>query len=194
MDLARTIVPNKHPGHFNQGLMDIGSEICTPRNPNCGICPLNTVCEACRNDLQEMLPVTKKRPPLPHHHVTAAVLSDKEGRLLIVQRPRQGLLGGLWKLPGGRLESNESLEKCLRKTVHEELGIRIRVGESIGAVNHAYTHFRITLHAFHCTRHRGNPQTVGCLGWRWINRRRLKDFAFSKADRDIMKVVLSHLK
>jgi A/G-specific adenine glycosylase len=190
MDLAQRIVPEKDAGFFNQALMDIGSEICTPKKPRCEACPIQTSCEACGSGLQDKLPVTRKRPPLPHSLVTAAVLRDRGGRLLIVQRPRQGLLGGLWKFPGGRQDSDEPLKSCVQKSVREELGIRIKVGKSIGSIKHAYTHFRITLHAFDCTHQSGNPQALGCADWRWIKPSRLGDFAFSKADREIIKTAL----
>jgi A/G-specific adenine glycosylase len=190
MDLARRIVPKKDTGSFNQAMMDIGSEICTPKEPSCKVCPIRTSCQACKNGLQDKLPVTRKRPPLPHKHLTAALLKDKRGRLLIVQRPGHGLLGGLWKFPGGQQDSDEPLGSCVQKRVRKELGIRIKVGKSIGSIKHAYTHFRITLHAFNCIHQSGNPKALGCADWRWVRPGQLGTFAFSKADREIMKAAL----
>jgi A/G-specific adenine glycosylase len=190
MDLAQRIVPEKNAGLFNQALMDIGSEICTPKKPDCKICPVRTCCQAHENRLQDKLPVTRKRPPLPHKNVTAAILEDKDGRLLIVQRPGHGLLGGLWKFPGGTQDSDEPLKSCARRKVHEELGIRIKVGKPIASIKHAYTHFRITLHAFLCTHQSGNPKALSCADWRWVKPSQLGDFAFSKADREITKAAL----
>jgi adenine-specific DNA glycosylase len=60
-------------------------------------------------ELQEQLPVTKKRPALSHKHVTAAILLDRKKRVLVVQRPASGLLGGLWKFPGGERGAKEAL-------------------------------------------------------------------------------------
>jgi A/G-specific adenine glycosylase len=73
--------------------------------------------------------------------------------------------------------------------VLEEVGIQIRVGRPIVSVNHAYTHFRITLHAFHCTHQAGKPKPLGCTDWRRTTLRQLKDIAFSKADRKVIEVL-----
>ena len=190
MDLVRDLLPEKDPGRFNQALMDLGSNICTPRKPKCPECPVRSFCEAYQHDLQGVLPVIRKRGPLPHTHVTAGIIRDPKGRVLIVKRPAEGLLGGLWKFPGGPQVPDASLKSSLRRRIVEELGIRVKVGKSIASVRHAYTHFRITLHAFGCTRENGKPRALGCHEWRWVPRARLQDYAFSKADRQIMKTLL----
>jgi A/G-specific adenine glycosylase len=191
--LAEELVPSKDPGGFNQALMDMGANVCTPRQPRCSRCPVSTDCEAHRDGLQDLLPLVKKRGPLPHAHVTAAVIWDESRRLLITQRPDRGLLGGLWKLPGGPQRADEEpLKQSLRTQVLEELGVRIQVGKPITSVKHAYTHFRITLHAFDCTHRAGKPKALGCPDWRWAKPGQLNTFAFSKADREIIKAVISN--
>jgi len=193
LELAGQLVPIKEAGLFNQGLMDLGANICTSRNPACTHCPLNEFCRAHQNRLQDVLPIVNKRLPIPHSHVTAGVIQDNLGRVIVVRRPEHGLLGGLWKFPGGSQQPDETLETCLRRKVREEVGIRIQVGKSIASVNHAYTHFRITLHAFQCTHQAGKPRPLGCTDWRWTRLRQLKDLAFSKADRKIMEVLTSEI-
>ena len=76
------------------------------------------------------------------------MIRDAQGRLLIAQRPLDGLLGGLWEFPGGKRESGESLPDCLQRELREELAIEVEVGDCLAVVEHAFTHFRITLHAF----------------------------------------------
>ena len=185
MDRVRALVPEKDPGRFNQALMDLGSKICTPRKPKCKVCPVRSSCQAYEHNLQSVLPLIPKRTPLPHSDVTAGIIHDAKGRVLIVKRPVKGLLGGLWKFPGGPQVPNESLKSSLRRTIAEELGIRVKVGKSLASVDHAYTHFRITLHAFGCTCESGKPKALACDGWRWVPLVRLQDYAFSKADREI---------
>jgi len=190
-DLTKRLLPKHNAGLFNQALMDLGANICTPQKPGCKSCPIWASCKAHQGQLQDALPVTKKRPPIPHSHVTAAVIRDTHGRILVVRRPNKGLLGGLWKFPGGLQASDETLGRSLRRTVREEVGIQIRVGKSITSVNHAYTHFRITLHAFQCTHETGKPKALGCPDWRWIELRQLEDLALSKADRKIIEALTS---
>jgi A/G-specific adenine glycosylase len=184
--IAAELVPEKDSASFNQGLMDLGAFICSPRKPSCDLCPLSSFCQAFGRGLQDSLPVNKKRDPLPHKDITAGIIADNKGRLLITQRPMIGLLGGLWKFPGGERIPKETLEDALKRSVREELGIRIRVKKRVLSVRHAYTHFRITLHAFHCRLEAGRPQALRCLRWRWAPRSDLNLFAFSKADREII--------
>jgi A/G-specific adenine glycosylase len=192
-DLARGLLPKDDPGLFNQALMDLGASICMARRPDCAVCPVCKSCAANQAELQNALPATKKRTPIPHNDITAGIIRDTRGRILVVQRPLKGLLGGLWKFPGGMQELDETLGKCLQRKVREEVGIRIRVGKSITSVNHAYTHFRITLHAFQCTHQAGKPKPLDCMDCRWTRLRQLQDLAFSRADRKIIEVLTSEM-
>jgi A/G-specific adenine glycosylase len=107
--------------------------------------------------------------------------------LLIAQRPHDGLLGGLWEFPGGKLDPEDAdLAACLRREIMEELGIEIVVGEQVTTVRHAYTHFRITLHAFHARHVGGAPQTIGCADWRWESFDQLGKFPFPVTDQKII--------
>lgn len=189
-ELAEELVPADAPGHFNQALMDLGATICTPRKPACLLCPVADWCEAYQRGLQDVLPNTTQRKPTPHYDVTAGVIWNRDGQVLIAQRPVDGLLGGLWEFPGGKREPGERLEACLQREIREELDIEISVGEPIASVDHAYTHFRITLHAFHCTHEAGEPQALDCAGWRWVTLDELDGFAFPKVDREIIKMLL----
>jgi A/G-specific adenine glycosylase len=186
-ELAEKLVPEGGSSSFNQGLMDLGATVCTPRNPSCTTCPLQTLCLARKQGLEERLPITKKRAPLKHKDVTAGLILDKRGRLLIVQRPASGLLGGLWKFPGGAARPQESLEKALIRTVREELGIGVEVQKAITTVKHAYTHFRITLHAYRCRVNGARPKALGCQSWMWTPLSDLGRYPFSRADRKIMQ-------
>lgn len=177
-------------GEFNEALMELGALICTPRNPKCEACPLATFCEAKKRGLQDRLPIKTKRKPLPHYDVTAAVIR-KNGRILIAQRPLGGRLGGLWEFPGGKVEAGETLPQCLRREIREELGIRIRVGKPITSIDHAYTHFKITLHAFECELVSGKPQALQVLDFEWVRMSELGKYAFARTDLRIIEALRS---
>jgi A/G-specific adenine glycosylase len=187
--LAVSLIPETDPGSFNQALMDLGAMICTPKSPVCMDCPLRVHCKARQNSLQDLLPASEKKPSPPHERVTAAVIFNRQGQVLIVRRPARGLLASLWKFPGGIAGKTETLEAGLTRTVREELGIRIRVGKPLASIHHAYTHFRITLHAFRGTRRSGRPLALGCQTWRWASPDDLESLAFSKADRAVMQAL-----
>ncbi len=187
-EMATSLLPPGQAGSFNQALMDLGATICTPRRPVCSRCPLSKQCRARQLNIQESLPVRRATKPLPHYDIAAGVIwHDKH--ILIAQRPPHGLLGGLWEFPGGKPEAGESLEECLVREVGEELGIEIQVSELLTTVEHAYTHFRITLYAYHCYYVRGEPRNIGCTAWKWVTLQGLADYAFPAANHAIIKAI-----
>ncbi|MFZ5915298.1 MAG: A/G-specific adenine glycosylase [Chloroflexota bacterium] len=184
--LAQEWLPAGRAGDFNQALMDLGATVCTPRSPLCHICPLAQGCGAHQLGREEQFPLRRVRRTVPHYQVTAGVVWGDDGRFLVTQRPLEGMLGGLWEFPGGKQKPGETLADCLRRELEEELGIRVAVGELLMVVRHAYSHFRITLHAFHCRIEAGEPRALECAGWRWIHLDEARRFAFSAADHHIL--------
>ena len=190
-DAARKHLPARRAGDFNQALMDLGASICLPKAPNCPACPLRDFCQAFALGAQKELPVKKAKKPVPEYIVTAAVIAV-EGRVLIQQRPQGGLLGGMWEFPGGKLEpSDAGLEDCLQREIREELGLAIQVGAGFGVYKHAYTHFRITLHAFCCALLPGETLDLSAYPQaRWVIPPELAAYAMGKVDRQIANRLL----
>ena len=187
--LAETLVPPGRAGAWNEGLMELGRVICTPKSPDCPHCPIAAHCTARALGVQEERPVRPPRAKTPHFDVTAAVIRRSDGRILIAQRRPEGLLGGLWEFPGGKREPGETLRECLRREIREELDLEIAVGEQIGVVWHGYTHFRITLYAFACDYLGGTPQTLGVADWAWVTLDELSAYAFPVTDRKIIAML-----
>jgi len=183
---AQQLLPQERPGDFNQAVMELGERICKPKSPICERCPLQTTCLAFTQGTPSSLPKRQAKPPVPHYTVTAAVITQGE-QVLIAQRPPNGLLGGLWEFPGGKLELQDAnLEGCLKREIREELGLEIVVENDFGVYRHAYTHFRITLHAFLCTLLPG--QSASNLSHtRWVLPAQLDEFAMGKVDRQIAR-------
>jgi A/G-specific adenine glycosylase len=187
--LAESWLSHERPGDYNQALMEIGRTICKPRNPLCSKCPIQVHCLAHTRGTQAERPVKKAKAPTPHYQVTAGIIWDVQGRVLIAQRPQDGLLGGLWEFPGGKCEAGETLQECLRRELREELGIEVHIGEEFVVVQHAFTHFRITLHAFTCHYTGGDPQALGVQDWVWVTPDAFERYSFGKADREVIAAI-----
>ena len=182
--LAAGQLPIDRPGDYNQALMDLGATICTPQAPDCAVCPLTTTCQARDLGLQTQRPVLTPRPALPHITVTAAII-QRDSQVLITQRPPHGLLGGLWEFPGGKLQEGETLPDCLQREIREELDVTVEVGSQAGVYRHAYTHFRLTLHAFFCRLLSGEPRPLQVAALRWVQPAELGTYPMGKVDRQI---------
>ena len=179
-------LPPGQSGAYNQALMDLGATICVPKLPNCNRCPLSELCQAFALDLQGQLPVIPSKAAIPHYTVTAAVIR-RAGQALITQRPPRRLAWArLWEFPGGKVNPGEGLDACLRREIMEELGVEIVIGGLVGVYRHAYTHFRITLHAFACELGDGaEPQPLQVNDLRWVEPLQLSDYPMGKIDRRI---------
>lgn len=183
--LAEMHLPRGQAGDYNQALMDLGAMVCLPRQPDCPACPLNGLCLAFQSGQTDAFPAKQPKPKSPHYTVTAAVIHGKDGRVLITQRPQDALLGGLWEFPGGKQEDGENLETCLKREIWEELACKIEVREPLGVFRHAYTHFKVTLHAFHALLESGQPELHYHQDARWVPITDLDDYPMGKIDRMI---------
>ncbi len=120
------LVPADRPGDFAQALMDLGATICTSRSPACGICPVMADCRARGRTDIERLPVKPPKKAKPHRHGLAYWI-EQGGRVWLVRRPDEGMLGGMRALPGG-----DWADMPVRES-------------GIVSVDHGFTHFDLTL-------------------------------------------------
>jgi len=164
-ELLTKQIPHDRPGDFNEAMMELGATICSPKSPDCTGCPLAHLCIAKRDGLISKLPVKTPKAPVPEYRVVVALIRDSVGRILIQKRPENGLLGGLWEFPGGKVETGETLPAALKRECREELGIKVEIGEEIATIRHAYTHFKIRLTAFSCTILDGDIRSTLPLQW-----------------------------
>ena len=186
---AKRLLPHGKAGDFNQAMMDLGATICTARKPHCAECPVQQFCEAFRLDAQAELPVITPKPQVPQIEVTAAVI-HRGDFVLIARRPSQGLLGGMWEFPGGKVEPGETDEQALAREIREELGAEVDVGGKLGSYQHAYTHFRVTLRAYNCCLLSGEPKALEASEIRWVEISELGSFPMGKLDRSISRTLL----
>ncbi len=190
---ARSLMPAGQASEFNQAMMELGALICTPHRPKCDRCPVSFFCQAFQT-LKDpsVLPLKAPTKDKPHYNVAVGIIW-KGGKILIDQRPEEGLLGGLWEFPGGKQEPGESLEACLEREVREEMDIQIRVQGPFLTIPHAYSHFKVTLHSFQCQHVHGEPRPKKAINWKWVSPKEINRYAFPQANRKILDALLETL-
>ena len=125
----------------------------------------------------------------PHKIIGVAVIRNEQGQILIDRRHQKGVMGGLWEFPGGKVELGETVEECIKREIHEELGIEIEVGKHLITIDHTYTHLRVTLTVHHCRHLTGVPQPLQCDEVRWVSLDDLKHFTFPEANVEIISAL-----
>lgn len=189
--LASDFLDPDEPGRHNEAVMELGATVCKPTSPRCDVCPLANACAAYAGGNPERFPVKSRRPPVPHYDVAVGVVQNGAGELLIQRRAEDGLLGGLWEFPGGKQETGETLEETCRRELREELSIDVEVQSLIQRISHAYSHFKVTLHAYQCRVTSGEPRSREGLPVRWIAIDDLSDYAFPRANRRLIEALLA---
>ncbi|MGB2139336.1 MAG: A/G-specific adenine glycosylase, partial [Psychrobacter sp.] len=116
--LAERLTPKDNSGLFAQAMMDMGATLCVRRNPNCQLCPLKANCIAHAQGREMDYPVKAKKKPKPSKFSNALIIENAQGDILWLQRPDNGIWGGLWSLP---LQFVQKLEASdLAKTSEEQ--------------------------------------------------------------------------
>ena len=167
-DEAAALVVGERPGDLNQAIMELGATLCTPRNPSCLICPIREACDAAAVGDAEALPIKRKKTKQTKMRAVAAWL-ERDGRILIVRRPEEGLMAGLWELPGGEIEIREEAKDRLPHVLRERVGLEIHGAESVGSIEHLFTHRRLTLDVFRARLSPGGRvRRSGYTAHKWI--------------------------
>ncbi len=188
--LAAGLVPRENPGEYNQGLMELGAQVCTARSPSCTDCPLQEFCRAFMEGCQHEIPRLSRPRSIPHRIMASGLVFDASGRMLIAKRPDYGLLGGLWKFPGGFLLEKEPPEAGLKRTILKETGVEIVNFEALDSVRHAYSHFRLTACVYHCILEKGEARPRDCSTVLWVHPESLLEMPLSSVDRKIFDLFL----
>jgi len=185
-EYADELIPEDRPGDFNQALMELGATICTPSNPDCNQCPLQAGCVASKQAKTEEIPYKSPAKKRPHHQIGVGIIMNEDEEVLIALRPEDAMLGGLWEFPGGKQNEDEDIEQTVKRELREELGIDISISKPFMKLDHAYSHFKITMHAYLCTIDNGGiPKAESSQEIKWISIDELEDYPFPKANRKL---------
>ncbi|MDA3895980.1 MAG: A/G-specific adenine glycosylase [Desulfobacteraceae bacterium] len=175
--VANDLLDADDPATFNQAVMELGALVCKPAKPDCAMCPLSKWCVSFKKNHTDRYPVKQKKAPIPHHHMSVGVLF-KGDKVLIVRRPEEKMLGGLWEFPGGRLQAKESAEDACIRILKEKVNLNATIESKLTRIRHAYTHFKITADIFICTLISGRVRRNGPTDHCWVTLSTLERYPF----------------
>lgn len=192
-DRAAALIPEGRARDFNQGLMELGALVCTPKKPDCASCPIAAWCRARALGLQEERPVPGRKAEVVYVTVATGVLVH-QGRVYIQKRKLDDVWPGLWEFPGGVIEPGEGPEAAVVREFDEETGLDVAPVEKLGVVKYSYTKFRVTLHGFSLRYQNGYrpPEVREALEGRFAGLDELAGFAFPAGHRRLIDILLSH--
>jgi len=179
--LAATLLEPDDPATFNQAVMELGALVCKPATPLCSTCPLVTMCLAYQRGQVTDYPRKQKKRPIPQYPIAVGVVFKKD-RVLITRRSPDGLLGGLWEFPGGKLADGETAAAACMREIKEEVNLSIRIDAHLDRIKHAYTHFKIDMDVFCCSYVSGRVKLNGPVDHRWIRLDELDDYPLPGAN------------
>ena len=178
---TQALVPEKRAGDFAQAMMDLGATICTPREPNCLICPWTEHCEGRITGLAPPLPRKKPKKAVPTRRGVAFWIERADGAVLLRRRPEKGLLGGMMEVPSTQWAAQVSDAEAQAPLLAEWKKLK-------GMVEHTFTHFHLELTVW-----RAEALTDGVLrddgDYRWTRREDLAGEALPT----VMRKVVAHV-
>ncbi len=203
---AESWLPQKRVGAFNQALMELGSELCLPKDPQCEACPVSKICGAYNEGLEAEIPPPIAKPTIEQRHEIALIIR-RRGKLLLVQYPEGVRWAGLWDFvrapmprPRGRRKPKQPLEELPPETITpiaEQFGCSTGTARHLTTIRHSVTRFRITLDAYEaeCTDTKGQSSNGNALEQnrartKWFRLADIHELPLNVTGRKLMRLLL----
>jgi len=185
---ADELLDHEKPSQYNQAMMELGATVCRPQSPTCLVCPVSMYCCAFQTASQDEFPRSNKRSAIPEHHIVACVIS-KGTKVLLIQRPLDGLLGGLWEFPNGRPNEDEDVEAACVRHIADAVNLNVNNLTYLTRVRHAFTHFKIVVDVFNCQYQSGELILNGPLDAKWVELTSLKEYPLPRTTHRILQQI-----
>ncbi|KGX88119.1 DNA glycosylase [Pontibacillus litoralis JSM 072002] len=184
-EVVRELISKEDPSSFNQGLMELGALICTPKKPSCMLCPVQNHCRAFAEGKELQLPIKsskKKQKKLPY---LALILKDERGKVVIQQRPEQGLLANLWEFP--MIPLQEVNKEHVASWFKENYGVEIVLHDTVDHIKHTFSHIIWELEVIEATYTHG--QFFEHLTTTFVTKHELEQYPLPVSHQKIVKHV-----
>lgn len=160
---AEALTPETRVAEYTQAIMDLGATLCTRRRPACERCPVAAGCAAHARGMADRLPVARPKRPRPKRRVTALVIVDPDGHVLLERRAEAGVWGGLYSFPElGEDETAADWARCM-------FGAEPACVAELAPIVHTFTHFDLELAPFEVVLERAARAVMDRPGWLWYN-------------------------
>lgn len=207
-EFAELFPTRKNPGILNQAVMELGSQICTPKEPKCESCPVIQNCQAFELNIQDQIPVPPKKPEItPVTDATVAI--HKEGKYLLRRYQQGERWAGLWDFPRYSLDGGwenvkpvskqkdslpqkhtaKDCQRILEAELSNESQIRIRIDKKETDFKHSVTRYRIHLHCFIAEWEKGEI-VRDSENWNWVSAEDLDEYPLTTTGRKFAKRII----
>ena len=136
--IAESLLPEQGMVAYTQGLMDLGSTVCTRSKPKCSECPLKASCKAYSENRTKDLPTPKPKKSIPQKQTTMLLILN-ENEVLLEKRPSNGIWGGLWSLP------EISMQEIATEVAATRFNLEVEAEEPLASFQHVFTHFKLEI-------------------------------------------------
>lgn len=180
---AAGLTPSRRPGDHAQALMDLGATVCTPRAPDCGVCPWQRSCRAHAAGRATELPRRIKKKPRPTRFAVAYWVERPDGAVLLRRRAESGLLGGMMEVPS--TPWREQVWPISEAKRHAPCAARWRAVS--GSVGHTFTHFHLEVAVV-----KGRTNGTGAVEGVWVQPADFGNYALPTLMKKIARHAIEH--
>lgn len=188
-DFAQRIMPSQQCGEFNQAMMEIGSQVCTPRNPSCLLCPFREFCPTHRHQETDQIPAPKPKKQYTSLLEAAVLVLDARGRVLIRQCQPGERWEGLWDFPRFDITDISGERKALRfleDAMQTQFGVTTQLTATPYELKHAVTRYRITLRCYRAAPLAKGTRLPRRAAQRWISLDDARDMAWNASAKRVL--------
>ena len=187
-DAAAKLTPRRGAGVFNQALMELGSLVCSPREPNCSACPAQRFCGARRAGRERELPRPRAKTAITPVH-EAAIVIRRGARVFLRQCGAEERWAGLWDFPRFGWSGRDEAQAELAERTQELTGLDVTLGRPLATLTHGVTRFRITLRCFAAEWRSGRANRSRSAASRWARPDELESLPLNTTGRKISRLL-----
>jgi len=167
--------------HLNQALMELGALVCTPRQPQCEVCPLRSQCISRKQNRIDELPALTPRATSTRRRFVAFVV-ERNGKFLVRQRPADVVNAHLWEFPNVEVAIADGDPRAASRRA---LGVSPSEIKPIATIRHSITRYRIRMDVYLIA----SPNSAWSVPGRWLDNGELRQLAFASAHKKILEAI-----